>query len=297
MLDLGPTPRVIVGLPVRNGDAHLQEAIDSVLAQEFGDFRLIVADNGSTDATPSIVMRAAARDPRVVYRRFDEVVDVATSFNRLLEWSTATYFIWMAHDDIWESTLLQRLVDLLDLRPKAALAYAGLDSIDSEGRTVREYAAIGELAFGDPRWRRLAKVIAAREDSGKANLVLGLLRGEVVRQSGGFRVYTPHAWGLDYHLLFKFAVAGTFEHHNELLFHKRVSTSGAFPPLRERVAYALAYARISRESQLPLRERAAVLVAIGINLFKVLRDRSGLYFSVPDAFRSLKRRLLPSGPR
>ena len=58
-------PRVSVGMPVFNGEAFLAEALDSLLAQNMGDFELIVSDNASTDGTPDILEAYAAGIPVV----------------------------------------------------------------------------------------------------------------------------------------------------------------------------------------------------------------------------------------
>ena len=50
----GKQPRVSVGVPVFNGDNFLAEALDSVLAQTFGDFEVVISDNGSSDRTEEI---------------------------------------------------------------------------------------------------------------------------------------------------------------------------------------------------------------------------------------------------
>ena len=47
-------PKVSIGLPVYNGERYLAIALDSLLAQTFGDFELILSDNASTDGTQSI---------------------------------------------------------------------------------------------------------------------------------------------------------------------------------------------------------------------------------------------------
>jgi len=51
---MSPIPRVSIGMPVYNGERFLQEALDSVLAQTFEDFEVIISDNASTDATEGI---------------------------------------------------------------------------------------------------------------------------------------------------------------------------------------------------------------------------------------------------
>ncbi len=60
---------VSIGLPVFNGADFLTEALESILAQDFEDFELIIADNASTDDTPNICQRYADRDDRITYIR------------------------------------------------------------------------------------------------------------------------------------------------------------------------------------------------------------------------------------
>ena len=62
-------PRVCIGLPVYNGEATLEEALESLLAQTYANFEVIICDNASTDATREICERFVARDPRLRYER------------------------------------------------------------------------------------------------------------------------------------------------------------------------------------------------------------------------------------
>jgi glycosyltransferase involved in cell wall biosynthesis len=59
------TPRVSIGLPAYNGEWYLAPALDSLLAQDFDDFELLISDNASTDGTGDISRDYAARDPRI----------------------------------------------------------------------------------------------------------------------------------------------------------------------------------------------------------------------------------------
>jgi glycosyltransferase involved in cell wall biosynthesis len=65
-------PKVQIGVPVYNGEAYLAQEIESLLAQTFTDFEIIISDNGSTDASPLIAQEYAERDPRVKVFRYDE---------------------------------------------------------------------------------------------------------------------------------------------------------------------------------------------------------------------------------
>jgi hypothetical protein len=64
-------PAVSIGLPVRNGAPLLAAAIESLLAQDFGDFELLISDNASDDGTPDLCSTFARSDRRV--RTIDSV--------------------------------------------------------------------------------------------------------------------------------------------------------------------------------------------------------------------------------
>src|SRR6266404_4553072 len=61
--------KVAIGLPVYNGDNYLAVAIDSILAQSYGDFDFLISDNASTDGTEEICQAYAQRDRRIRYIR------------------------------------------------------------------------------------------------------------------------------------------------------------------------------------------------------------------------------------
>ncbi len=68
------SPRVSIGMPVYNGAPFLAETLDSWLAQDMGDFELIVSDNASTDDTPRILEEYSRRDERLRIQRRSENV-------------------------------------------------------------------------------------------------------------------------------------------------------------------------------------------------------------------------------
>src|SRR5262245_24800455 len=100
MLCQNSSPRVTVSVPVRNGQRYLRACLDSILAQSFKDFELIICDNASTDATESICSAYSRRDPRIRYVRQATNVGPAENFNTGLVLARAEYFHWQAHDDL-----------------------------------------------------------------------------------------------------------------------------------------------------------------------------------------------------
>lgn len=94
----GGRPLVSVLISAYNGGQHLQEAIDSVLAQTEGDFELLLLDDGSTDDTLNIMRRAG--DPRIRVLSNEKNCGIPFSFNRLLAEATGEYIAHMGADDL-----------------------------------------------------------------------------------------------------------------------------------------------------------------------------------------------------
>jgi len=72
-------------MPVYNGEKYIREALDSLLAQTFTDFELIISDNASTDGTQVICEEYAARDPRIRYVRQRENRGAVANFRFVLD--------------------------------------------------------------------------------------------------------------------------------------------------------------------------------------------------------------------
>lgn len=101
-------PAVTVLMPVYNGEAHLCEAVDSILAQTFTDFELIVVDDGSSDATPKILEDYARKDTRVRIVHNEQNVKIAASLNKGLMLARAPLIARMDADDV---SLPERLAE------------------------------------------------------------------------------------------------------------------------------------------------------------------------------------------
>lgn len=106
-------PKASIGLPVYNGEAFLNEALDSLLGQTFKDFELIISDNASTDATADIIARHAAVDARIKYVRQPENIGAHENFLFVLSKARAELFMWAAHDDTWDENWLEVLIDCI----------------------------------------------------------------------------------------------------------------------------------------------------------------------------------------
>lgn len=130
-------PTVSIGLPVYNGEKYLEASVESILGQTFDDLELVIADNGSTDATPEIIRSIAARDERVRWTRFDENRGAAPNYNTVFHMSGGRYFKWAAHDDLLKPDFVEVCVDahrrLAHAESPVATVYPPSEFIDESG--------------------------------------------------------------------------------------------------------------------------------------------------------------------
>jgi len=208
------TPRVSVGLTVYNGEPFLAETLDSLLAQTFEDFELIVCDNASTDRTGEIVGDYAARDARIRYVRHPRNVGASGNERRAFALSRAPYFRWSAADDVYAPQSIARCVEVLDREPGVVLTYPRARFIDDRGRVTHDCE--DGLHLPDPRpverFRQLVERIRY------CNAQYGLMRAEAVRRTrlvGDF---------LDSDIVFlaELVLYGAYHEIPEVLFFRRL---------------------------------------------------------------------------
>jgi glycosyltransferase involved in cell wall biosynthesis len=129
-------PAVTVIMPVCNGERFVREALDSLLAQTFDDFVVIVIDDASIDSTREIVGRYG--DPRVHLVSNPVRVGPAAARNRGLEQAQSRYVAFLDSDDVAEPRRLERQVDFLRGRPEIGLVASRATIIDDDGRPTGE---------------------------------------------------------------------------------------------------------------------------------------------------------------
>lgn len=137
-------------MAVYNAEAHLREAIDSVLAQTMGQFELIVVDDTSTDATPRILAEYAAADPRIAVLRNDSNLGPYPSANRALEIARVPVIARLDGDDVCEPERFARQVAFLDAHPDHLLVGCSYTSIDAQGR--RRFVRRNPMGWRVAQW-------------------------------------------------------------------------------------------------------------------------------------------------
>lgn len=135
-------PMVSILMATYNYARFLPTAIESVLAQEMEALELIIGDNASEDNTPEIVAEYAARDPRIKPFRNPTNLGIVENFNRcFLSMSPQSrYFILLPADDWWTPQTLERLLEVAQANPQAALVHADAYRTDETGQVLNRYS-------------------------------------------------------------------------------------------------------------------------------------------------------------
>ncbi|MDW5267882.1 MULTISPECIES: glycosyltransferase family 2 protein [Acidobacteriaceae] len=140
------TPEIEILLATYNGERFLREQIDSILAQDYGNWRVLARDDGSTDGTVSILKEYAGRLPSH-FRVLPASAGTGHpkwNFLRLMEASTSEYICFADQDDVWlpqKLTLTMQAMGRLEARHGTTvplLAFTDLRVVDENLATIAE---------------------------------------------------------------------------------------------------------------------------------------------------------------
>ena len=212
-------PKVSIGMPVCNGEWFIRKALDSLLAQTFTDFELIISDNASTDATPEICKEYAKKYTRIRFIRQPQNMGTAWNFNFVLQQARGEYFMWAACDDMWESTFISDLLKILKSNHQAALSFCRFDVIDHNEKQTHIFPTPICLTEDD-LFKRLLNYIV-QEEYGKAIPIYGFTRRRTMMQAVTMHYKYSRFWAIDKFWLFCLLSHGSLEINQSVLFHKR----------------------------------------------------------------------------
>lgn len=166
-------------LPVYNGQKYLDEAINSVLRQTFGDFEFIIIDDGSNDR--SVELLRSYSDSRIkIFSRANK--GLAATLNEGISYSKSTYLARMDQDDKSEPERFQRQIDFMENNPRSVGVGTNAKIIDKNG--VELYSS--HLPTGSEELRKLLPYTNPFFHGSM------MLRREAVLSVGGYRTDTRH---------------------------------------------------------------------------------------------------------
>lgn len=113
------SPAITVLMPVYNGEIYLAQAIQSILDQTFGNFELLIIDDGSTDHTPGTIKQFS--DPRIRVVNHDKNLGLIETLNRGIEMANGRYIARMDCDDLSVSDRLAKQWNFMESHPSVGV--------------------------------------------------------------------------------------------------------------------------------------------------------------------------------
>jgi glycosyltransferase involved in cell wall biosynthesis len=206
-------PEVSIAIPVYNGENYLSQAIESVLAQEFVDFELLISDNASTDQTRAICEKYASQDQRVRYIRHDLNRGATWNFNSIFEHAKGKYFCWLAHDDMHALEYLKQSVSILDENPGVVLCFSNVVIINETNGPIEDFP-IRMRTDSKQVSKRFFDLLMVWHD---CLPIFGLIRTDALKKTPLIGSYSSG----DHVLLARLGLAGRFHILPENLFLSR----------------------------------------------------------------------------
>jgi len=223
-------PFVSVVMPVYDGERFLRDAIESVLAQTYPNFELVIVDDGSRDSSFRIAQEYAARDPRVRPLRNEHNLGIVKTRNRAFAEASreAVYFAVLDADDVCEPTRLEHQVLFLEHNPDHALVGGHTLVINEEGRTI------GQRRYPTEH-RRILAVIARYNPIAQPTV---MIRRSALEAVGHYDERYPRCQ--DYDLWLRMAVRYKLANLDEYTLKYRISAGqGKRTALRDSLRYTI----------------------------------------------------------
>lgn len=193
---LSSKPRISVIMGIYNCASTLPEALDSLLAQTYQDFKVIMCDDGSSDNTYEVAQSYVACYPdKFILIRNEKNLKLAATLNKCLEYADTEYIARMDGDDISLPERFEKEIEFLDSHPEFAVVSCPMIYFDENGDfsvgKAKAQPTKEDFKFGTPFCH--APV---------------MMRTNVLKEIGG---YTAEPWverAEDYYLWYKFYKAG-----------------------------------------------------------------------------------------
>jgi len=113
-------PKITIFTSSYNHSKYLNESINSVINQTYGNFEYILIDDGSTDNSYEI-MSQYSNDSRVKVIKLPKQPNVGVVINESIRMSTGDYWSWCPADDYWSPNLLETKIKYIEKYPKSVL--------------------------------------------------------------------------------------------------------------------------------------------------------------------------------
>jgi glycosyltransferase involved in cell wall biosynthesis len=210
-------PLISVCVPSYNYGRFLRDCLESVQAQTFKDWELIVCDDCSTDDTEEIVQGYAAADSRIRYFKNEQRLGMNANIKKVADLGRGQYLKILCSDDWLAPNCLEVFRTLMDQNQSAALATSAEVLSSEAGKPLQVQFLFGHSVLLIPGEKMLDRMARGEGFGGNSSF---FIRASAYRQVGGYDQRCLYA--ADYDLAARLCRVGNYLHTDEPLFYGRV---------------------------------------------------------------------------
>ncbi|MEQ1837112.1 MAG: glycosyltransferase [Candidatus Nitrotoga sp.] len=166
-------------IPVKNGRNYISPCVESILAQTYKDFDLVILGGHSTDGTCEWLKNLEARDTRIKIIFSDKELGIEGNWGRILSTQKNEFMTIVGYDDLLEPDFLEQINSLIQSEPDASLYLTHFNLIDSTGKPIR-------LCMPIPKYETASEFLAARMAGIRDSFGTGyVMRSDLYDKVGG----------------------------------------------------------------------------------------------------------------
>ena len=222
-------PKFSVQICCYNSEKYLSQTIESVAAQTFRDWELVIVNDGSADATERIVKEYIEKGLPIVYH-YQNNRGFASARNKAVELSKGEWIAILDHDDIWLPDKLEIQSRSVDRFPEAKLHFANSEWFTDDGKIVRKTVRDGKMKGGllvEPFYRLLIEGCFIDSET------VAVERASLLERKGFNEKY---AYIVDYDLFIKMAEKYPVYYEDRVLAKWRMHPGQATAKMEEAVS-------------------------------------------------------------
>ena len=177
------SPHFSIIMPLYNKAPYVRKAVESIVGQTYGDWELIVVDNGSTDGSGEIV--AGKTDSRIRIVRLKENIGPGGARNHGVSESIAPWICFLDADDWWEPTFLEEMAGLIERHPSAGIYGTGYYIVKNGKKRIAPIGVDNNFREGEVNY---CQVYAKTLCMPLTSISVAIPR-EIFDKTGGFKTH------------------------------------------------------------------------------------------------------------
>jgi glycosyltransferase involved in cell wall biosynthesis len=274
--------KISLGLPVFNEVKFLDLTLQSILAQTYEEFELIIVDNASTDGSFELLQKIAKKDTRVKLFRNEKNLGGNKNFNLTFKYSSGNYFMWIGAHDIYENDYLALLIQKLkEGNFSYDLVFSNVSNIDSEGKIIQKKKEVGFEFNNSNLITRMIKLPWVIKGSG--DMVMGLFSRKALERTS---IFSENVLWPDNLLIHQISSMGNIGRVEQVLRARRYFREEKFNNWNKKYLHLVNRYKSSRgERKIGIMLRLPIfsmflLIIYRIGIVNMLRNPLMLFFSL-----------------